>query len=267
MNAVKFFLLIAPLGVFAQTPSFVSPIVPGTYTLNDKTEAEATKSGGPYGKLVVSAPSANNKCLFHLRYSTGAPANHLGIIKDSLIVYGTNTYYRTNEDSSCRVSFEFTEQGVQVKQTSISSAFACGFGKNVYVDGFYKRNIPAPSPTIRTGSHDIEIYWAEWMSWDKPGKATITAAGNGKYSISGKQTGRDNKGYMTINGTLKIISASILEFNGTIVSQEAIINGGKICKREGKIRFTANSKQKKWIMNKVQNWGGQSVDEYITINF
>jgi hypothetical protein len=105
------------------------------------------------------------------------------------------------------------------------------------------------------------------MSWDKPGKATINSIGNGKYAISGKQTGRDNKGYMTINGTLQLISSTVLEFTGTIISVEAIINQGKTCKREGKIRFTANSKQKKWVMNKVQNWGEQSVDEYITINF
>jgi hypothetical protein len=266
MNVVKFFLLIAPLGVFAQTPSLVSPIVPGTYTLNDKTEAESAKSGGPYGKLVVSAAS-NNKCLFHLRYSTGAPANHLGLIKDSLTVYGSKTYYRPADDPACRVVFDFSEEGVQVKQESAGTTFACGFGKNVYVDGFYKRNKVTTNPKLRTGTHDIEIYWAEWMSWDKPGNATITAAGNGKYTITGKQTGRDNKGYMTINGTLQLISASIMEFNGTIVSQEAIINGGKICKREGKLRFAANNKQKKWIMNKVQNWGGQTVDEYITINF
>jgi hypothetical protein len=266
MNAVKFLLLIAPLGVFAQTPSLVSPIVPGTYTLNDKTEAEAAKTGGPYGKLVVSSAS-NNKCLFHLRYSTGAPANHLGLIKDSLMVYGSKTYYRPADDPACRVIFEFSEEGVQIKQESAGTTFACGFGKSVYVDGFYKRNKVTTNPKLRTGTHDIEIYWAEWMSWDKPGKATITAAGNGKYTITGKQTGRDNKGYMTINGTLQLISASIMEFNGTIVSQEAIINGGKICKREGKIRFAANNKQKKWIMNKVQNWGGQTVDEYITINF
>lgn len=266
MTAVKLLLLIAPLGVFAQAPSSVASIVPGTYTLNDKTESQAAKSGGPFGKLVVSAAS-NNTCLFHLRYSTGAPANHLGLIKDSLMVYGTKTLYRTPDDPSCRVSFEFSEQGVQVKQESTAAAFACGFGKNVYVDGFYKRNVPAALPSIRTGSHDIEIYWAEWMSWDKPGKATITSTGKGKYTISGKQMGRDNKGYMTINGTLQLISSSVLEFTGTIISQEAIINQGKICKREGKIRFTANNKQKKWIMNKVQNWGEQSVDEYITINF
>jgi hypothetical protein len=183
------------------------------------------------------------------------------------MVYGSKTYYRPADDPACRVIFEFSEEGVQIKQESAGTTFACGFGKSVYVDGFYKRNKVTTNPKLRTGTHDIEIYWAEWMSWDKPGKATITAAGNGKYTITGKQTGRDNKGYMTINGTLQLISASIMEFNGTIVSQEAIINGGKICKREGKIRFAANNKQKKWIMNKVQNWGGQTVDEYITINF
>jgi riboflavin kinase/FMN adenylyltransferase len=85
--------------------------------------------------------------------------------------------------------------------------------------------------------------------------------------VKGKQLGRDKKGYMTMEGTLQLISSNQLEFTGTIISQEAIINKGKICKREGKIRFTANPKQKKWIMNKVQRWDEQPVDEYITINF
>jgi len=255
-----------PVITMAQQPSSVSNIVPGTYTLNNKTESEAAKSGGPYGKLIVS-PAANNRCLFHLRYSTGAPANNLGLIKDSLMVYGNKTFYKTSEDPNCRVIFEFSEKGVQITQESSGSSFACGFGRNVHVDGFYNRMPNTPPLTIRTGAHAIEIYWAEWMSWDKPGNATISALGNGKYSIKGKQTGRDNKGYMTIDGTLQLISNTQLEFTGTIISQEAIINNGKICKREGKIKFTANPKTKKWVMNKVQKWGEQSVDEYITINF
>ena len=257
---------IIPVITMAQRPSSVSNIVPGTYILNNKTESEAAKSGGPYGKLIVS-PAVDNRCLFHLRYSTGAPANNLGLIKDSLIVYGNKTYYTPGEDSNCRVIFEFSEKGVQITQSSSGSSFACGFGRNVHVDGFYNRMPNTPPLTIRTGSHAIEIYWAEWMSWDKPGIATISALGNGKYSIKGKQTGRDNKGYMTIDGTLQLISNIQIEFTGTVISQEAIINNGKICKREGKIRFTANPKTKKWVMNKVQKWGVQSVDEYITINF
>lgn len=266
MSVIKLLVVLLPIGVFAQSSSLVSAIVPGTYTLNDKTETQAAKSGGPFGKLIVS-PAANNRCLFHLRYSTGAPANNLGLIKDSLMVYGNKTFYKTTEDPNCRVVFEFSEKGVQITQESSGSSFACGFGRNVHVDGFYNRIPNTPPLTIRTGAHAIEIYWAEWMSWDKPGNATISALGNGKYSIKGRQTGRDNKGYMTIDGTLQLISKTQIEFTGTVISQEAIINNGKICKREGKIRFTANPKTKKWVMNKVQKWGEQLVDEYITINF
>lgn len=266
MSVIKLLVVLLPIGAFAQSSSLVSAIVPGTYTLNDKTETQAAKSGGPFGKLIVS-PAANNRCLFHLRYSTGAPANNLGLIKDSLMVYGNKTFYKTTEDPNCRVVFEFSEKGVQITQESSGSSFACGFGRNVHVDGFYNRIPNTPPLTIRTGAHAIEIYWAEWMSWDKPGNATISALGNGKYSIKGRQTGRDNKGYMTIDGTLQLISKTQIEFTGTVISQEAIINNGKICKREGKIRFTANPKTKKWVMNKVQKWGEQLVDEYITINF
>jgi len=266
MSVIKLLVVLLPIGVFAQSSSLVSAIVPGTYTLNDKTETQAAKSGGPFGKLIVS-PAANNRCLFHLRYSTGAPANNLGLIKDSLMVYDNKTFYKTTEDPNCRVVFEFSEKGVQITQESSGSSFACGFGRNVHVDGFYNRIPNTPPLTIRTGTHAIEIYWAEWMSWDKPGNATISALGNGKYSIKGRQTGRDNKGYMTIDGTLQLISKTQIEFTGTVISQEAIINNGKICKREGKIRFTANPKTKKWVMNKVQKWGEQLVDEYITINF
>lgn len=253
---------------FAQTPSLVSPMVPGTYTMNDKSESQAAKSGGPFGKLIVSE-QANNKCLFHLRYSTGAPANNLGLIKDSLMVYGTKTFYKTTEDPSCRVVFEFTEKGVNITQESTAGSFACGFGRNVHVDGFYARNKPTTPmlPSIRTGTRDIEIFWAEWISWDKPGKATITNLENGKYSITGKQIGRDKKGYMTIDGTLKMLSATQMEFDGTIISQEAIINEGKICKREGKIKFTKSKRFNKWVSNLQRNWSGQNVDEYITISY
>lgn len=265
-----FLLLIAlfPLGVIAQNPSLVSSLVPGTYTLNEKSEAQAAKTGGPFGKLVVSAP-VNNKCLFHLRYSTGAPANNLGLIKDSLMVYGTKTFYSTTEDPSCRVVFEFTEKGVTITQESTAGSFACGFGRNVHVDGFYARNTTTNPilPTIKTGTRDIEIFWAEWMSWDKPGKATIANLGNGKYSITGKQIGRDKKGYMTMNGTLKMLSATQMEFEGTIISQEAIINKGKISKREGKIQFTKSKRFNKWVSNLQRNWGDQRVDEYITISY
>ena len=265
-----FLCLIAlfPIAAFAQNPSLVSSIVPGTYTLNDKSEVQAAKTGGPFGKLVVSEP-VNNKCLFHLRYSTGAPANNLGLIKDSLMVYGTKTFYSTTEDPSCRVVFEFSEKGVTISQESTAGSFACGFGRNVHVDGVYSRIKPTTSilPSIRTGSRDIEIFWAEWMSWDKPGKATITNLENGKYSITGKQIGRDKKGYMTIDGTLKMLSATQMEFEGTIISQEAIINEGKVCKREGKIKFTKSKRFNKWVSNLQKNWGGQNVDEYITISY
>ena len=38
--------MLLPAYHFAQAPSMVSPLVPGTYTLNEKTEAQAAKSGG-----------------------------------------------------------------------------------------------------------------------------------------------------------------------------------------------------------------------------
>lgn len=267
-HLLLFLVTLFPCVIIAQTPSLVSPIVPGTYTLNDKTEVQAAKSGGPFGKLVVSE-SVNNKCLFHLRYSTGAPANNLGLIKDSLVVFNTKTFYKTAEDPSCRVVFDFTEKGVSITQESTAGSFACGFGRNVHVDGFYARNKPvtASLPAIRTGTRDIEIFWAEWMSWDKPGKATITKLENGKYKITGKQLGRDKKGYMSIDGTLKMVSASQMEFEGTIISQEEIINEGKLCKREGKIKFTKSKRFNKWVSNLERNWGGQNVDEYITISY
>ncbi len=259
-------IALIPIYTEAQSSNMVAPTVPGSYLLNDQPEAKAAGSGGPFGKLIVSEPS-NNKCLFHLRYSTGGPANNLGLVKDSLMVYGNKTFYKTMDDTSCRVVFEFNEKGVTVTQESTAGSFACGFGRNVHVGGFYTR-IPVVSlPAIRTGTRNIEIFWAEWMSWDKPGKATITELKNGKYKITGKQIGRDKKGYMTIDGTLRMLSAHQLEFDGTIISQESIINGGKVCNREGKIFFSKSKRFHKWVSNQQRNWGGQNTDEYITISY
>jgi hypothetical protein len=58
-----------------------------------------------------------------------------------------------------------------------------------------------------------------------------------------------------------------MEFEGTIISQEAIINDGKVCKREGKIKFIKSKRFNKWVSNLQKNWGGQNVDEYITISY
>lgn len=72
---------------------------------------------------------------------------------------------------------------------------------------------------------------------------------------------------MTIDGTLKMLSATQMEFEGTIISQEAIINEGKLCKCEGKIKFTKSKRFNSWVSNLERNWGGQNVDEYITISY
>lgn len=59
-----------------------------------------------------------------------------------------------------------------------------------------------------------------------------------------------------------MLSATQMEFEGTIISQEAIINEGKLCKLDGKIKFTKSKRFNSWVSNLERNWGRQNVDEY-----
>lgn len=248
--------------VHAQTKDIFS----GVYTLNNKTEAQAAKTGGPFGKITVTRVKENTIAL-KLRYSMGAPSNNLGIIIDTLTIRNNQAIHTSKEDPTCNVVFDFNEKEVKVTQNSGPSSFACGFGRNVHVDGVYKKTSSVsktPVYKLRTGAHSISI---QWIGWEKPGKAIITDLKNGTYKIEGEQKSKENSDYLKISGIITPVSTNELQFNGSISSQIQIINKGAVCNKEGANTFKSRPNKKYWRLQNTTNCEGGMVTDYIDIYF
>lgn len=64
----------------------------------------------------------------------------MGSFADTLEYLNNRAIYTDPaSDPTCRISFEFKHDGINVKQASDDLDFACGFGHAVYTDGFYKK--------------------------------------------------------------------------------------------------------------------------------
>jgi hypothetical protein len=70
-------------------------------------------------------------------------------------------------------------------------------------------------PALREGAHNFTL---QWISWDQPGKVQIHKKADGTYIVKGEQRDAQSKSFVTIDGTLKIVSPAELEFTGTIKS-------------------------------------------------
>ncbi len=118
------------------------------------------------------------------------------------------------------------------------------------------------TPTLREGAHNFTL---QWISWDKPGKVQIRKQSNGTYTVKGEQ--RDAKSFVTIEGTLKVVSPAELIFTGTIKSLYASINEGNVCEKTGTYHFLAKGARKYWRLQEMENCEGNNVVDYIDIYF
>ncbi|PWV47622.1 hypothetical protein [Chitinophaga sp. S165] len=121
-----------------------------------------------------------------------------------------------------------------------------------------KKTIPA----LREGTHNFTL---QWISWDKPGKVQIRKQSKDTYTVKGEQ--RDAKSFVTIDGTLKVVSPAELLFTGTIKSLYASINEGNVCERTGTYHFLAKGARKYWRLQEMDNCEGNNVVDYIDIYF
>jgi hypothetical protein len=123
----------------------------------------------------------------------------------------------------------------------------------------------APTPEeelIRPGRHKLTL---QWISWDRPGYASIAKADSGRYSIKGEQRNKNNE-YLRIAGTLKPISDEYLEFKGRIETKVVQGNGGEPCIREGNMIFYAKGNRKYWRLQEMLNCDSV-VTDYVDIYF
>jgi len=77
----------------------------------------------------------------------GAPSYHTGSFIDTLPYQNQEAEYKTKMDSSCTISFTFTNSNVYVKQKSDFTLF-CGFGYGVHVNDVFTKT-SSKSPILR----------------------------------------------------------------------------------------------------------------------
>jgi hypothetical protein len=133
----------------------------------------------------------------------------------------------------------------------------------LFLSFFLIQSIYAQEYKLREGIHNLTL---QWISWDQPGKVTITKAGDG-FNIKGEQRDAKTGDFVTISGTLHVVSARELTFEGIIETRYSNVNDGKVCKKDGKYRFYAKDKRKYWRLQEMDNCEGNNVVDYVDIYF
>jgi hypothetical protein len=121
---------------------------------------------------------------------------------------------------------------------------------------------PLPAKdSIKAGTYPITL---QWISWDKPGQASVTPLNDGWYNISGRQI-NNKKEYLKIEGKIKRVSEKELEFDGTVETFVQANNGGKPCIKKGLQHFTATGNRTYFRMQEMQNCEGGALVDYVDI--
>lgn len=126
--------LLIPIRGYAQDLN-INPT--GTYALNTEIKQSDEESYGSFGDLQIKLIEPNS-IVISLYYCTGKPRYAIGSFIDTLPYFNHYTEYKTSQDSSCSVSFSFTDSTVYIKQTSEFINF-CGFGYGVLIDDTLKK--------------------------------------------------------------------------------------------------------------------------------
>ena len=120
----------------------------------------------------------------------------------------------------------------------------------------------------------MHLFSLQWISWDRFGKVNITKGKDeNTYYIIGKQDGRNcsddeqgriNGDYVSIDGTLTVVSKTKLIFNGTIITKAYCVNNGQECVRNG--HFESTSGRRYWRLQEMEN-PCDNVTDYVDIYF
>lgn len=124
------------------------------------------------------------------------------------------------------------------------------------------------------GKHMLSM---QWISWESFGSVEIKKEADGTYSCRGAQMARncprgteqgniDNDDYVKLDGTIEIVDADHLVFNGEIRTKVYHINNGNEVLRSGTFNFVTKENRKYWRMQEMSNPADQCTD-YIDIYF
>lgn len=133
----------------------------------------------------------------------------------------------------------------------------------VILAGLVQSGFAQDKRQLREGTHNFTL---QWISWDQPGKVQIKKNSDGTYQVTGKQTGKGGD-FVTIDGTLTVVTFSEMTFKGKIETKASGVNNGEICTKNGTYHFLAKGARKYWRLQEMENCEGNNVVDYVDIFF
>jgi hypothetical protein len=138
--SILFLFVILTMSTDGQVNKVSTSINPtGSYKLDSKTTIKHGDTYGYFGELKIKLLDSS-KIAISFFVCKGAPSYNSGSFIDTLKYLNNKAVYRTPEDdTSCKITFCFSNKGVTVEQYQADLNFGCGFGHAVFADGFYKK--------------------------------------------------------------------------------------------------------------------------------
>jgi hypothetical protein len=131
-----YILAVAASALYAQ-PKAIDPT--GIYMLDNKPIIIEKETYG-YAGLIQVNKLPGNKILMTFTINKGAPSYNSGSFADTLNYLNDQAVYtNAGADTSCHITFKFTDSGVTVKEKTADLNSGCGFGHAVVADGFFKK--------------------------------------------------------------------------------------------------------------------------------
>ncbi len=128
----------------------------GTYDLESETRKNGDDIYGYFGQIQVKRLS-EKQIVMTFMVNKGAPSYNSGSFVDTLDYQINKSIYVDPElDPSCKITFDFTDKGVIVKEKTDNYNFGCGFGHAVVADGFFKKTT-SDEPQLRHPLTDEKI--------------------------------------------------------------------------------------------------------------
>jgi hypothetical protein len=129
--------LIILMTSFARQAEYIEPT--GTYQLDSRTKKKNGEIFGYFGQIQIKKIT-NDKIVMTFEINKGAPSYNSGSFIDTLNYQENKAVYTNPEnDSTCKITFNFDKKGVEVIEETADYNSGCGFGGAIVADGFYKR--------------------------------------------------------------------------------------------------------------------------------
>jgi len=134
---IFFFTTFHSFGQQRNVRKYIDPT--GTYRLAIKTTKKNREAYGYSGQIQVRKINFE-KILMTFEVNKGAPSYNSGSFVDTLAYIDNKVIFvDLEQDSTCKILFEFEKKGIKVKQEAADFNAGCGFGQAVIADGYYKK--------------------------------------------------------------------------------------------------------------------------------